>query len=83
MNAFQKTYVNWVKFNQSLNLRSDEEFAHEDSERPIVDGPVVALVEDDLGCDVLWSSAKRPGSTSLGHELGKPEIDLKKYWKKL
>jgi hypothetical protein len=42
----------------------------------------VALVEDDLGCDVLRSSAKRPGSTSLGHELGKPEIDLKKYWKK-
>ena len=40
--------------------RSGEELAHEDAERPEVDGAIVALVEDDLGGDVLGGAAERP-----------------------
>ena len=41
--------------------RSGEELAHEDAERPEVDGAVVPLVQDDLGRHVLGSAAECPG----------------------
>jgi hypothetical protein len=61
---------------KSADSRSDEKFAHEDAERPVVDGPVVAFVQDDFRRYVFWSSTKRPSSTPLRHELRKTEIDL-------
>ena len=58
-------------------LRSDEEFAHENSKGPVVDGPVMALVQDDLWGHVLGGATERPRSTALRHELGEAKINLK------
>ena len=40
---------------------TSEELEHEDSERPVVGADVVALVQDDLGGDVLRGAAEGPG----------------------
>ena len=57
-------------------LRSNEELAHENPEGPIIDRTIVALVEDNLWCDIFRSSTEGPGATSLWHELREPEIHL-------
>ena len=64
-------------------LRSDEEFAHENSKGPVVDGPVMALVQDDLGGHVLGGATERPRSTALRHELGEAKINLKILFRKI
>ena len=60
---------------QRQNLRSSQQFVHQDPERPEVHGPVVALVEDDLGGDVLRGPAECPGLTAAVDVLGKSEVD--------
>ena len=59
---------------QRQNLRSSQQFVHQDPERPEVHGPVVALVEDDLGGHVLRGPAECPGLTARLQSLGKSEI---------
>ena len=59
---------------QWKNLRSSQQFVHQDPERPEVHGPVVALVEDDLGGHVLGGPAECPGLTAGLQSLGKSEI---------
>ena len=56
-------------------LRSSQQFVHQDPERPEVHGPVVALVEDDLGGHVLRGPAECPGLTATVDVLGKAEVD--------
>ena len=60
---------------QWKNLRSSQQFVHQDPERPEVHGPVVALVEDDLGGDVLRGPAECPGLAAAVDVLGKSEVD--------
>ena len=60
---------------QWKNLRSSQQFVHQDPERPEVHGPVVALVEDDLRGDVLRGPAECPGLTTAVNVLRKAKID--------
>ena len=46
----------------------------EDTERPPVGSTVVALLQDDLRCEVLWCAAKRVCLAAWGHFLGKAKI---------
>ena len=60
---------------QWKNLRSSQQFVHQDPERPEVHGPVVALVEDDLGSHVLGGPAECPGLAAAVDVFGKSEVD--------
>lgn len=51
-----------------------EEFVHEDAEGPDVGAMVVALVGDNLGCDILGSSAERPGASLTAELFRETEI---------
>ncbi len=44
--------------------RTREKLEHEHPERPVVRADIVALVEDDLGGDVLGRAAESPGLAS-------------------
>ena len=48
---------------------------HQDPQSPVVHGPVVALVQDCLWCDVFWSSAERPRLAAVAQLFGKTEVD--------
>ena len=56
------------------HLRAGEELVHEDAEGPEVDGPVVALVEDDLGRHVLRRAAEGPGLGARLHKLREAKV---------
>ena len=56
------------------HLRSGEELVHEDAHGPVVDGPVVPLVEDDLRSHVLRGPAEGPRLTTRIHVLWETEI---------
>ncbi len=58
----------------AIHSRSGKELAHEHSERPEVDRSVVALVQDDLWRDVLWSAAEGPGLAALWDALGEAKV---------
>lgn len=57
---------------------SSQEFVHEDSQRPVVSGDVVPLVQDDLWCHVLRSPAESPCLFPKPNLLGKAKVHL---WK--
>lgn len=56
--------------------RSGEQLEDENAERPIIDRPVVALVQDDLGGNVFGSAAKRPRLVTRSEQLGEAEVNL-------
>ena len=60
---------------QTADLRSREQLAHEDAERPEIDGAVVTSVEDDLGGDVLGGAAEGPRLGALVDALAEAEVD--------
>ena len=47
-------------------------FVHENAERPVIDGLAVALVEQDLGCDVFRRATEGVGA--VDHHLREAEV---------
>lgn len=58
---------------------ADEQLVHEHAQCPVVDGPVVALVEDDLGRHVLGRAGERPRFVRALNDLGEAKVDLCVY----
>lgn len=59
-----------------FHLRSREQLKHEYAEGPVIGADVVSLVEDDLGSNVLGSSAESPRLPANLELLGKAKVDL-------
>ena len=57
-----------------MYLRSGEQLIHEDAHGPVVYGPVVPLVENDLWRHVFWRAAEGPRLTTRLHVLREPKV---------
>lgn len=55
---------------------ADEQLVHEHAERPVVDGPIVALVEDDLRRNVFGCARERPRFVARLNDLCESKVDL-------
>ena len=57
-------------------LRASQQLEHENAQRPVIDGPVVTFVEDDLGRHVLGCPAESPRLVAHSQHFRKAEIYL-------
>lgn len=55
---------------------ADKQLMHENAECPIVDGPIVTLVQDDFGRNVFGCSREGPGFIARWNDFSKTEVDL-------
>lgn len=62
----------------SRNSRASEQLVEQDPNAPVINGAVVALVEDDLWRHVLRRSAEGPGLAAHAQVFAEPEVDLGK-----
>ena len=67
-------WIWWIVINQLEILRSGQQLVHQYSQSPEVHGPVVSLVEDDLGGNVLRRPTEGPRLTASLQLLGEAEV---------
>ena len=67
-------WIWWIVINQLKILRSGQQLVHKYSQSPEVHGPVVSLVEDDLGSHVLRRPTECPRLAASLQLLGEAEV---------
>ena len=66
----------YARINREVHLRPSQQLEHEDTQRPVVNGSVVAFVEDDFGCHVFGGTAERPRLVANTQHFREAEIHL-------
>ena len=64
-----------------LFLPASEKFKHQNSQGPVVDGIVMAFIQNDLRCYIFWCTTERPCFPTRSKSFGKAEINLQELKK--